>query len=287
MRVAVTGARGFVGSALEPALKSRGHEVRSLSRDAMWTAESYAGCEAVVHLANVAHTSAGQALLQRVNVEGTRRAAELAAGRGVKRFVYISSIKASGEQTTRWPFDGSETPAPQDAYGRAKLAAERALGEVSAHTGMAAISLRPPLVYGPRVKAKFLSLMRAIARGWPLPLAAIRNRRSLLYVGNLADAIACCVEATRLPGGAFPVSDGQAVSTPELCRALGRALGRPARLFPVPAGVLELLPGMKPLTRSLEVDDGRLRRELGWRAPLPFDEALSRTAEWYRLECAP
>ena len=286
MRVAITGARGFVGSALEPALKRRGHEVRSISREAIWTAESYAGCEAVVHLANVAHTAAGEALLQRVNVEGTRRAAECAAERGVKRFVYISSIKASGEQTAKWPLDGSETPAPQDAYGRAKLAAERALVEVSARSGMAAIVLRPPLVYGPRVRWKFLSLIRAIARGWPLPLAAIRNRRSLLYVGNLADAIACCIEAPRPPTGALPVSDGQAVSTPELCHALGRALARPARLFPVPTGVLELLPGMKPLTRSLEVDDGHLRRELGWRAPVPFDQALSLTAEWYRLECA-
>ena len=287
MRVAVTGALGFVGSALEPALKRRGHEVRGISREALWTAEAYAGCDAVVHLANVAHTAAGEALLQRVNVEGTRHAAELAAGRGVKRFVYISSIKASGEQTAKWPFDGSETPAPRDAYGRAKLAAERALGEVSARTGMAAIVLRPPLVYGPRVRWKFLALMRAIARGWPLPLAAIRNRRSLLYVGNLADAIACCVEAKQVPGGALPVSDGQPVSTPELCDALGRALARPARLFALPAGVLGLLPGMKALTSSLELDDGRLRRELGWQAPVAFDEALARTAEWYRLECAP
>jgi len=287
MRVAVTGARGFVGSTLEPALKHRGHEVRSLSRDAIWTAESYAGCEAVVHLANVAHAAAGEALLERVNVEGTRRAAEFAAARGVKRFVYISSIKASGEETTTRPFDGFETPAPRDAYGRAKLAAERALGEVSARTGMRAIVLRPPLVYGPRVKSKFLSLLRAVARGWPLPLAAIRNRRSLVYVGNLADAIARCMEAPQLPSGTLVVSDGQAVSTPELCRALGGALARPARLFSVPTVLLELLPGMKPLTRSLEVDDGLIRRELGWRAPLPFGEALSRTVEWYRLECAP
>jgi nucleoside-diphosphate-sugar epimerase len=286
MRVAVTGARGFIGSALEPALKHRGHEVRGLSRDTIWTAESYSGCEAVVHLANVAHTAAGEALLERVNVEGTRRAAELAAARGVKRFVYISSIRVSGDHTAARPFDGFENPAPQDAYGRAKLAAERTLGEVSARTGMQAIVLRPPLVYGPRVKAKFLLLMRAIARGWPLPFAAIRNRRSLIYVGNLADAIACCVEAPQAPASTLLVSDGQAVSTPELCRALGRALGRPARLFPLPVGALELLPAMKPLTRSLEVDDGLIRREFGWRAPVPFDAGLSMTAEWYRLECA-
>ncbi len=105
-------------------------------------------------------------------------------------------------------------------------------------------------------------------------------------MGNLADAIACCMEAPQLPGRTLLVSDGQAVSTPELCRTLGRALGQPARLFPMPRSVLELLPAMRPLTRSLEVDDGRIRRELGWRAPVPFGEGLSMTAEWYRLECA-
>jgi nucleoside-diphosphate-sugar epimerase len=287
MRVAVTGARGFIGRSLEPALESRGHEVRRIPRDELFAAGSYAGCEAVVHLANIAHAIAAEAELLRVNVQGTRRAAELAAAQGAKRFVYLSSIKASGEETGAKPFDGTEPLQPRDAYGRAKLAAERALAEVATRTGMQVVVLRPPLVYGPGVKANFLALMRAIARGWPLPLASISNRRSLVYAGNLADAIARCIEAAEAVGRSYLVCDGAAVSTPGLCRAIGVALGRPARLVRFPARVLEALPAAKRLTRSLEVDDGMIRRELGWRPPASMEQGLRITAEWYRLESAP
>ena len=241
-----------------PALEGRGHELRTELR----------GCDALVHLANIAHASVDEAELQRVNVEGTRQQAEQAAAAGVRRFVYLSSAKAA---------------APDDAYGRAKLAAEQALAGVS---GLEVVLLRPPLVYGPRVKANFLALMKLIVRGWPLPLASIENRRSLLYVGNLCDAIIRGLEAPKAAGRRYFLSDGAPVSTPDLCRALGDALGRPARLFPFPPALLEWAGGERArrLTRSLEVDDGAIRQELGWRPPYAFEEGLRATADWYRKQ---
>ena len=255
MRVLVTGAGGFIGSHLCPALASAGHELRN----------SVEGCDAVVHLANIAHTSASLADLHRVNVEGTIAQAKAARAAGARRFVYLSSSKAAR---------------PDDAYGRAKSIAEQALLQLE---GLEAVILRPPLVYGPRVKAKFLALMRAIDRGWPLPLASIHNLRSLVYVGNLVDAITRCLDGPG-QGKIFAVSDGAPVSTPELCRAIGRALGRPARLFPFPPALLGLVPVMARLVQSQEADDRAIRAELGWRPPFSFEEGLRRTAEWYRAQ---
>jgi UDP-N-acetyl-alpha-D-quinovosamine dehydrogenase len=256
MRVLVTGVSGFIGRSLAPALEARGHEVRSAIN----------GCDAVVHLANIAHTAASPVDLQRVNVDGTRRQAEEAAAAGVRGFVYLSSAKAA---------------ALDDAYGRAKLAAEQALARV---TGVEVVVLRPPLVYGPGVKANFLALMRAIARGWPLPFASVENRRSLVYVGNLCDAIIHSLEAPQAAGRTYFVSDGAPVSTPQLCRALGTAMQRPARLFRFPVPVLELHPGLRRLTRSLELDDSAIRQELDWRPPYTFEQGLRATVEWYRKQ---
>jgi nucleoside-diphosphate-sugar epimerase len=258
MRIAVTGASGFIGSALAPALERRGHEVLAVARGAALPG----GCEVLVHLANLAHARVAPALLQAVNVDGTRRVAEAAAAAGVRRMVYLSSVKALADR---------------DRYADSKRAAEAALREVR---GIEIVVLRPPLVYGPGVRANFLALLRAIARGLPLPLASVRNRRSLVYVGNLCDAIARCLEAPRATG-AYGVSDGGPLSTPELCRAIGAALGRPARLFPWPPALLELVPGMTKLTRSLEVDDAPLRRELGWAPPFTAADGLRDTARWY------
>lgn len=259
MRILVTGLSGFIGSSLGPLLESHGHDVRGAGREAGALREAFRGCDAVVHLANVAHASADERLLWRVNVEGTARAAALAAGEGVRRFVYVSSVKAH---------------APSDRYGETKLAAEEALR----NTAPEAVILRPPLVYGPRVRANFLALMRAIAQGWPLPLASIENRRSLIYVGNLCDAIAQCIVSAQAVGKTYVVADGPAVSTPQLCRAIGDALGRPARLFRFPPRWLR----SERLTGSLEVDDAAIRAELGWRPPFSFEEGLRATAEWYR-----
>jgi nucleoside-diphosphate-sugar epimerase len=201
-----------------------------------------------------------------VNVDGTRRRAQEAAVAGVRRFVYLSSAKAA---------------TPDDAYGRTKLAAERALARVS---GLEVVVLRPPLVYGPGVRANFLGLMRAVDRGWPLPLASVRNLRSVVYLGNLVDAIVRCLEAPQAAGKIYPVSDGDPVSTPELVRAIARALGRPARLLPFPASVLDWFRPLRSLARSLEVDDSAIRRELGWRPPYTFEQGLCATAEWYRAQ---
>jgi nucleoside-diphosphate-sugar epimerase len=254
MRILVTGLAGFIGSSLGPALQARGHDVRS---------EDMKGCDAVVHLANIAHARADEQLLWRVNVDGTTRAARQAAEAGVRRFVYLSSVKARELD---------------DVYGKAKAAAETSLAELAPRTRLELVILRPPLVYGPRVRANFLALMRAIAKGWPLPLASIDNRRSLVYVGNLCDAIAACVESPAAAGRTFYVRDGEAVSTPRLCRAIGEALGKPARLFRFPP---RLLPFQK-LTRSLEVNDTELRRSLAWRPPFSMEEGLRATAQWYR-----
>lgn len=255
MRVLVTGATGFIGSHLAPALAAAGHELRA----------SVEGCDAVVHLANIAHVTASARELHRVNVEGTLAQARDAAAAGARRFVYLSSAKAAE---------------PEDAYGHAKRIAEQGL---LATAGLEPVILRPPLVYGPRVKANFLALMRALDRGWPLPLASVRNRRSLVYVGNLCDAVLRCLAAAPA-GRIFPVSDGAPVSTPELCRALARALGRRARLLPFPPGLLRLVPGAARLVESLEVDDRAIREALGWAPPVTFEEGLRHTAEWYRAQ---
>jgi UDP-glucose 4-epimerase len=253
MRIFVTGARGFIGSHFCPALAAAGHELRA----------SLGGCDAVVHLANIAHTDASPAELHRVNIEGTIAQAKAALAAGAQRFVYLSSIKAAR---------------PEDAYGRAKSIAEQALLRLE---GLEIAILRPPLVYGPRVKANFLALMRAIDRGWPLPLASIRNQRSLIYVGNLVDAMLRCLEG---PAGVFELSDGVPVSTPELCRALARALDRPARLFPFPAALLRLVPGAARLVESQVADDSAIRGVLGWRPPFTFEQGLQATADWYRAQ---
>lgn len=282
MRVLVTGASGFIGSALLPALVASGDDVARGPREPAALAESLTACHALVHLANLAHAAADADALWKVNVEGTRRVAEAAAVRGVQRMIYLSSIKASGEETGIRPFDGAEAPAPADAYGRAKLAAEQALFEVAARSGLEVVVLRPPLVYGPGVKGNFFALMRALARGLPLPLAGISNKRSLIYVGNLVQAIIRCLRAAGAPGRVYTVSDAAPLSTTALCLALGEALAVRAKLFWVPPRVLELLPGGTRLTRSLVVDDGALRNELGWRPPCSAEEGLQATVSWYR-----
>jgi nucleoside-diphosphate-sugar epimerase len=288
MRVAVTGASGFVGRAVVPALRARGHQVLALDRAAIgdlaaatdWPAH-LAGSDAVVHLAALAHSRhVDEARLRAVNVEAPLALGRAAAAAGVKMLM-MSSVKVLGEETRQRPFDDASPPAPADAYGRAKAAAEAALRAVP---GLSLTVLRPPLVYGAGVKANFLSLLRAVARGWPLPLASIENRRSLVYAGNLADAVACCLESPLAIGKTYGVTDGAPLSTPALCRAVAASFGGTARLFSCPSGLLELAPPARKLTRSLVVNDGTLRRELGWTPRYTIEEGLRLTAEWFQTQ---
>jgi UDP-glucose 4-epimerase len=285
VRIAITGASGFLGRVIVPALRARGHEVVALERDAIGDLAAVAdwptllgGSEAVVHLAALAHArGVDDARLHAVNVAASAAIGKAAAATGA-RLLFMSSAKVLGEETTDKPFDDRSPVSPQDAYARAKAEAEAQLRAIS---GLRLTVLRPPLVYGPGVRANFLALLRAVARGWPLPLAAIDNRRSLVGASNLADAVARCLETTKAEGRTYCVTDGEAVSTPALCRAIAAALGRNARLFALPTVLLEIAPAARKLTRSLVLDDGAIRRELGWAPPRAFDEELRITAEWF------
>jgi UDP-glucose 4-epimerase len=246
------------------------------------------GCNAVVHLAARVHVMNDKAqdplaLYRATNTEGTLNLARQAAQAGVERFIFISTIKVNGEGRDE-PYRESDAPAPEDAYAISKREAEQGLLQIAQDTGLEVVILRPPLVYGPGVKANFLRLLRTVERGWPLPLGAIRNRRSLLYLGNFVDAIRVCVEHPAAAGQTFLLDDGEAVSTPDLIRAVAHAMGRSARLLAVPVGVLELaglLLGKRAavarLAGSLHVDSSFIRSRLGWVPPYSMDAGLAAT----------
>lgn len=303
MKVLVTGATGFVGKALcemlmasgyavVPAVRGKSgmpHEVvvGNLEASTDWQF-ALSGCDAVAHLAARVHVMNDTAqdpltLYRATNTEVTLNLARQAAQAGAKRFVFISSIKVNGEGSDE-PYRETDVPAPEDAYAISKWEAEQGLQQIAQETGMEVVILRPPLVYGPGVKANFLRLLRTVERGWPLPLGAIRNRRSLLYLGNFVDAIRLCVEHPAAGGQTFLLDDGEAVSTPELIRAVARAMGRSARLLAVPGGVLELagtLLGKRAavarLTGSLFVDGSSIRTRLGWTPPYSLEAGLAAT----------
>jgi len=183
----------------------------------------------------------------------------------------------------------TDPPAPQDPYGISKWEAEQVLHRVAAETGLEIVIVRPPLVYGPRVKGNFAQMLQVLQRGIPLPLASVHNRRSLIYLGNLVDALLLCAMHPAAAGRTYLVSDGEDISTPELLRRLGMALGRPARLFPFPpsllmgaAKLLDRRAQAERLLGSLRIDSSRIRRELGWQPPFTLQQGLQCTAEWYR-----
>jgi nucleoside-diphosphate-sugar epimerase len=307
VKVLLTGASGFVGAVVLPALSERGHAVRPAARRAMahpdtvvvpdigpdtdWRA-ALAGCQAVVHLAARVHVMRDDAAdpleaFRRVNTAGTLALAEQAAAAGVRCFLFASTVKVLGEASPRGrPFTDADPPAPVDPYAVSKAEAERGLDAIAARTGMRVVALRPPLVYGPGVGANFLRLVTRVAAGTPLPLGAVANQRSLVYVGNFAAAIAFAL-AEQDARGAYLVSDGEDLSTPELVRRLGAVLGRPARLVPVPPRLLRAagtLLGkgaeMERLLGDLAVAPTGLAR-LGWKPPFTVDQGLRETAAWF------
>lgn len=306
-RFLVTGANGFVGQAVCKTLAQRSFPFTAVSRSNQGT-NSYANLgdingltdwspvlvdvDVVIHLAAYAHVPASSQsakLIQEVNVNGAVNLARQAASAGVKRLVFVSSIKVNGEYTEAQPFTENSPPCPMDVYGKSKLEAEHALWDISRETGIEIVIVRPPLVYGSGVKANFLNLVRLIEKGLWLPLGAIKNRRSLIYVENLADALILCATHPRAAGETFLVSDGPAVSTPELMSTIAKALGKPCRMFPLPVSIMRLLARLtgkssqlNKLVQSLEIDNSKIRNLLGWSPPFSMQQGLQETARWFR-----
>lgn len=315
--ILVTGANGFVGAAVAAHLLEQSSAgVRAAVRRPVaqpirgldyavtdgvfpqtdWTAV-LRGVSSIVHAAARVHVMREPspdplAEFRRVNVEGTLTLARQAVEAGVRRFVFISSIKVNGEATAKErPFLASDEPRPLDAYGLSKLEAEQGLRELANRTGLEVAIVRPPLVYGPGVKANFFSMMKWLHRGVPLPFGSIHNRRSLVGIDNLVDLIARCLRHPAAAGQTFLVSDGEDLSTTELLRRLGMALGAPARLIPVPERVLvyaaKTMGGARLAQRlcgSLWLDISRTRQLLDWSPPVTVDEGLRRTAEAFLHE---
>ncbi|AVO55247.1 SDR family oxidoreductase [Ectopseudomonas mendocina] len=305
MQVLLTGATGFVGDALLRYLSTAGacvvaavrsggtrrfsehvFEVGDISADTQW-ASALEGITVVVHTAARAHisqevSSDPLAEYRGVNVEGTLNLARQAAISGVKRFVFISSIGVNGNINTR-PFNAGDAPLPLEPYAQSKWEAEQGLWRIQQEAGMELVIIRPPLVYGPEAPGNFGSLVRWIGKGIPLPLGSIHNKRSLIGIDNLVDLIVRCIDHPAAANQVFLAGDGRDLSTTELLRLVGDAMGRPARLIPVPAGVLKLsaaLLGRKAMAQrllgSLQVDISQTCETLDWQPPFTVEEGLKR-----------
>lgn len=307
MNLLLTGATGFLGSRLADVLQSRLNinltaavrrhaevrearivEVQGLDAGTNWSA-ALAEQQVVIHAAARAHIMKDEvadplAEYRKVNVEGTLNLARQAAAAGVKRFIFISSIKVNGEQTPLGkPFTADDAAVPEDAYGISKWEAEQGLQQLAAEIGMEVVIIRSPLVYGPGVKGNFASMIKLVEKGLPLPLGAIHNRRSLVALDNLVDLIITCIDHPAAANQVFLAGDGEDVSTTELLRGVAKAAGKPCWLLPVPAGLLQLgatALGKKAVAQrllgSLQVDISKARNLLGWTPPLSVEQGLKR-----------
>lgn len=317
-RILITGATGFIGLAMRDCLLEAGYPVRGVARVTSripqrptsdfagldWvvlhdrstereTDDAMQDVQIVVHLAARVHVMVDDASnppreFQRVNADWTERLAVRAAAQGVRRFVYLSSVKVNGEQTVV-PFTEEDPPNPQDPYGVSKWEAEQALARISTQTGMETVVVRSPLVYGPGVRGNFLQLLNMLPRGIPLPLASIRNQRSLVYLGNLVDAVLRCIQDSRAACRTYLIRDDEDLSTPELVRRLGLAMGSNVCLWPCPTSLLQWMGQaagkgdmVGRLVGSLQVNSSKIQTELDWRPPYTVNVGLSETAAWFR-----
>ncbi|MGB5157417.1 MAG: SDR family oxidoreductase [Desulfobacterales bacterium] len=313
--VLVTGATGFVGKALCKELANKGWNVSasvrsknnvkdfpgeveiietgSIGPDTEWE-KALTNIEAVIHLAGRVHvmkdlSSDPLSEYRIVNTAGTERLASYAALSGVRLFIFLSTIKVNGEGKLI-PYTEKDVPKPQDPYGLSKWEAEEKLKSIADETGMKVVIIRAPMVYGPGVKANFFRLLRAVDSGIPLPFAGIKNRRSMIYLGNLVDLIIKCLAYNGTGQKTYLVSDGEDISTPQLVRQIAKSLGKPARLFYVPLFLLRfgggLLTGkshtIKRLVVSLAVDYSKIRKEISWKPPFTLEQGLEETAKWYK-----
>ena len=311
MKILVTGANGFVGRVLCPLLEQSGHQVTRVVRKAVaseemsvgsitettnWTFALDGNVDAVVHLAakvpllSIASGSTPDTTLEdycRVNARSTENFARQCAAKGVKRFVFISSVKVLGEGSAQ-PYQADDPAIPSDAYAISKWEAEQSIKEIGLASGMEIVILRPPLVYGPGVQGNFLRMLDAVYRQRPLPFGLVRNCRSLIYVDNLADAIHVCLTHPAAANKTWMVSDAEDVSTPDLIRGLAVALQRSTRLLPVPVSMMmwagKLLGKSEMVSRligSLSVDSQPIQTSLSWLPPHSLKSGLKKTAEWY------
>ena len=313
MKFLVTGANGFVGKLLCKELLRQGQSVRAAVRsgkslidntevivvgaidsETNW-ADALRAVDVVIHLAARVHVmreSATDPLAEflKVNLHGTSNLARQAACFGVRRLVYVSSIKVNGEQTSATQsFTELDEPSPQDFYSISKWQAEQALWRIAQETGLEIVVVRPSLVYGPGVKGNFAQMLAVIAKHIPLPFASVHNRRSLIYLGNLVDALIACSTHPVAAGQTYLVCDGEDVSTPDLLRQLGDAMRCPAHILPFPPSWLRMLgkifdksDQVERLLGSLQVDSDKIRRDLNWVPPYTLQQGLQATAELHR-----
>jgi nucleoside-diphosphate-sugar epimerase len=317
MNILLTGSTGFVGKALFPMLLHRGYHLtcpfrktleyngqkfkfnacRHVVVDNIDGKTRWSSCltdiDQVVHLAGVAHVPArtgrhGHRQFFSINHEGTQNLAFQAARQGVKRFVFMSSILVNGSANTEGPFSETSQANPQNAYAAAKHEAEKSLHEIASKTGMEVVILRPPLVYGPGVKANFLKLLDLVYAGVPMPLGSVANRRSFISLKNLVDAVCLCLCHEKAGNRTFVISDNQDLSIPELITAIAAAMDRPSRLFAVSDRIMKTglsLLGRKDvydrLWGTLQVDPSGIHTRLGWNPPLTVEKGIAETVDWY------
>lgn len=306
-KVLVTGANGFVGTALCVQLSQRGMPyvagtrtagssfhvpVGDINADTDWS-RALADCGTIIHLAARVHVMNEKlrdplAAFRAMNVDATLNLARQAALNGIQRFVFVSSVKVNGEKTTGTPFTAFDEPAPLDPYGQSKMEAETGLRELANSTGLEVVIVRPPLVYGPGVRANFLKLMQLIDSGIPLPLGSIDNRRSMVSLDNLVDLLIVCSAHPHAPGQTFMVSDDRDIGISDLLRMLARAMGKRAHLLSFPPGLIAriaLLLGKSDLADrllgSLQVDIAHTKSTLGWQPVTGMPESVNKTVQYY------